>query len=381
MSESENSGFEETDAELDSGPLDAEAKGTLRDRWESRQADLLSHSVDFTAATFVELVDRGDLDLNPEFERRDRWSLDRRSRLIESFLLNIPVPPVFLSESDFGQYTVIDGRHRISALVGFVHDDYPLTGLDILFEANGKTFSELDMAMRRSLLSRTVVRAVILDRLSDPDMKYEVFARLNTGGVPLNAQELRNAVFPGPFNRLTVELSELPEFRDALTQGNASYSRLWSEMRDVELVLRYFALAHNSGVYGGAMSRALSETLWTNNQLTPEGIERERQDFISTLNKCHAAFGNLIFRRWRPEQNSVSPRISVSLYEAEMIAVRDFAEADLSRNANEIQEGLRQLFTYGHFLESLRFGTYTPHSLQMRIGFVRELLENTLAQA
>ena len=109
-----------------------------------------------------------------------------------------------------------------------MNDKYALTGLDILYEANGQKFSDLDMAMRRSLMSRTTIRAVILDRLSDPDMKFEVFARLNTGGVPLNSQELRNAVYQGPFNRLTVELSELPAFREILMSGGgASYGTMW----------------------------------------------------------------------------------------------------------------------------------------------------------
>ena len=217
-------------------------------RWEARQADLISHSADFSADSVVALVERGDLDLDPEFERRDRWETARRSRLIESFLLNIPVPPVFLGESDYGQYVVIDGRHRISALVDFVNDKYALTGLDILYEANGQKFSDLDMAMRRSLMSRTTIRAVILDRLSDPDMKFEVFARLNTGGVPLNSQELRNAVYQGPFNRLTVELSELPAFREILMSGGGqAYGTMWRQMKDVELVLRFFSLTEHGG--------------------------------------------------------------------------------------------------------------------------------------
>ena len=295
MTEPGSDGFEETESELEGAPLDIEAKSDLRARWEARQADLISHSVDFSVDTVVALVERGDLDLDPEFERRDRWEPARRSRLIESFLLNIPVPPVFLGESDYGQYVVIDGRHRISALVDFVNDKYVLTGLDILFEANGKKFSDLDMAMRRVLMSRTTVRAVILDRLSDPDMKFEVFARLNTGGVPLNSQELRNAVYQGPFNRLTVELSELPAFREILMRGGgAAYGTMWRQMKDVELVLRFFSLTERGGYYGGSTSRALSETLLRKNQLSPADIEHERELFILSLEKCRTAFGDLV---------------------------------------------------------------------------------------
>lgn len=378
MTVSGSGGFEETDTELEGAPLDAESKDVLRRRWESRQVDLRSHAVDFSVASVVDLVRRGDLDLNPEFERRDRWDLARRSRLIESFLLNIPIPPVFLSESDFGQYVVIDGRHRISALVDFINDDYAIMGLDILYEANGKKFSDLDRAMQRSLLSGNTVRAIILDRLSDPEMKYEVFARLNTGGVPLNAQELRNAVYPGPFNRLTVELSELPAFVDALQRGNASYDRIWREMGDVELVLRYFTLIDRPEFPSGPMSRALSETLQRKNNSNPEDISRDRDNFIAALEKCRSAFGGLVFRRWRPERDAASSQIAVSLYEAEMIAVRHFELEDLFRNSSEIQEGLKQLFTRYEFLQTLGFGMHMPQRIQTRVDLIVELIENVL---
>ncbi|WP_307068885.1 DUF262 domain-containing protein [Streptomyces sp. B3I8] len=379
MSALGSDGFEETAEELEGGGLNDDAKSALRRRWESHQLDLLSHTMDFSVSYFASLVEREELDLNPEFERRDRWDRGRQSRLIESLLLNIPVPPVFLGEGDYGRYFVIDGRHRISALVDFINDTYKLTDLEILYEANGKQFRDLDTAMQRSLLSRSTLRAIILDRLSDPEMTYEVFARLNTGGVPLNAQELRNAVYPGPFNRLTVELAESPIFREALGQGRSSaYSKIWREMRDVELVLRYFTLTEDLHAYHGSMSHALSQTLLRKNQSPEDELQRDREDFIATVEKCHSAFGELTFRRWRPEANSPSQQITVALYDAEMVAVRDFDLAAISQKSDEIQDALKQLFLDDVFLESLRFGSSVPHSSYIRIDFLRHLLESIL---
>ncbi|WP_354395770.1 DUF262 domain-containing protein [Streptomyces atratus] len=372
MSSDEGGLFEETPEELEDGGLNSEVESDLRERWENHQKDLLTHAMDFNVHTLVSLVNEGNLNLFPEFERRDRWDIHRKSRLIESFLLNIPVPPVFLNEDDYGRYSVIDGKQRITALVEFLHGIYPLRGLGVLREAEGKRYSDLDPAIQRALSSRGGVRAIILNRLSDPGMKYEVFARLNTGGVPLNSQELRNAVHPGPFNRLTVELSDDSEFQRAINGGHAS--RIWREMRDVELVLRYFTLADDPYAYRGSMTHALSDTLARKNRSSPREIEEFRQDFFSSFRKCRAAFGPLMYRRLRPYQSEASQNISVAVYESQMIAVRDFQIAQLSGGSFNIQEDTKQLFMDPDFQESLQFGVLHPRSFTRRVEFFQELL-------
>ncbi|MEU4465273.1 DUF262 domain-containing protein [Streptomyces sp. NPDC024017] len=373
MSEEEGNIFEESPAELEVNSSDIEPDSDLRERWERHQRDLISHAMDFTVWSVVSLVREGNLDLFPEFERRDRWDIHRKSRLIESFLLNIPIPAVFLNEEDYGQYSVIDGKQRITALVEFIEGHYALRGLGVLREAEGKTYQDLDPAIQRSLTSTGTIRAVILRRLSDPDMKYEVFARLNTGGVPLNAQELRNAVHPGPFNRLTVELSEDLTFQAAIDSG--PFSAIYREMRDVELVLRYFTLVDDPLAYRRSMAHALTNTLARKNHSTPQEIEWCKTDFLSSFNKCRAAFGDLLFRRWQPERNAPSKRISVAVYEAQMIAVRDWEISKLTRNSWFIQERTKELFTLPEFQESLRFGNQLPHSLVRRVEFFKELLD------
>ncbi|MET9051497.1 DUF262 domain-containing protein [Streptomyces bacillaris] len=371
MSSNDPSIFEESPEELEGPGLDNEAQVELRERWEHHQKDLLTHAMDFNVQTLVSLVEDGNLDLFPDFERRDRWDIRRKSSLIESFLLNIPVPPVFLNEDDYGRYSIIDGKQRITALVQFLNNEYPLSRLGILKQAEGKKFSDLDPSMQRALSIRGSIRAIILNRLSDPSMKYEVFSRLNTGGVPLNAQELRNAVHPGPFNRLTVDLSEDPNFQDLI--GGGPGTAIWREMRDVELVLRYFTLVDNPMAYRGSMMHALSTTLEKKNALPAVEIEKCGADFLSALAKCRVAFGETAFRRWRPERHEAHRRISVGVYEAQMVVVREFEIKPLSDNASRIQEEVKALFSLPDFQEP-HFQYGAAHGFHIRVQLLQELL-------
>ncbi|MGA5289931.1 DUF262 domain-containing protein [Streptomyces pseudogriseolus] len=317
----------------------------LRERWLEEKSNLYSHALDFSLSTLVSLVQDNELNLDPEYSRRYRWDVVRKSRLIESFLLEVPVPPIFLSENIDGRYSIIDGKQRVSSIVDFVSGKFRLAGLGVLPEANGMSFSELDPAMTRSLLSRSTLRAVIIAQSSDPDMKYAVFARLNTGGVQLTVQELRNALYPGPFNRMIVALSAEPAFQSALQIGPTAQS----QMRDVELVLRYFALRQFGSYRTPLTADELTRTLMRGNTLTETRIEADREEFLSSLSKCCTAFGPLAFRRWDPRRGEATSRTFTFLYDAEMAAVRSFQEDSLARRSLQIQESLRDLLSHSDF--------------------------------
>jgi len=328
----------------EASPLGSMEAG-LRERWLEEKSNLYSHALDFSLSTLVSLVQEKELDLDPEYSRRYRWGVAHKSRLIESFLLEVPVPPIFLAENADGRYSIIDGKQRVSSIVDFVSNEFRLAGLEVLPEANGLSFSELDPAMARSLLSRSTLRAVVIAQSSDPDMKYAVFARLNTGGVQLTVQELRNALYPGPFNRMLVALSAEPVFQSALQIGSTAQS----QMRDVELVLRYFALRQFGSSRRSLTAEDLTRTLMRGNTLTETQIEADRDEFLSSLSKCCTAFGSLAFRRWDPRRGEATSRTFTFLYDAEMAAVRSFREDALARRSLQIQENLRELLSHRDF--------------------------------
>src|SRR5664280_35037 len=151
--------------------------------------------------SLAQLVESRAIDVAPSFQRRDRWDAGKQSLLIESFLTNIPVPPVYLAEdvAQLGSYAVIDGKQRLTAISLFFSDKLVLRGLTRLERLNGLKYSQLPIEIRNPLGMKNL-RITTLLRQSSEDLKHEVFLRLNTGGEILNAQEIRNVAYRGALN-------------------------------------------------------------------------------------------------------------------------------------------------------------------------------------
>ncbi len=164
--------------------------------------------------------DRLWTNIRPEYQRRLRWDNKKKSQLIESFIMNVPVPPIFLYEKNLGEFEVMDGQQRLNAIASFYEGDFALQGLKVWQALNGKRYSQMPPLIRRGL-DRAKISAITLtsDNTSEApdsiDLRAQVFDRLNTGGEALNPQELRNALYAGPFNDLMVDLSRLSKFSSA----------------------------------------------------------------------------------------------------------------------------------------------------------------------
>ena len=148
----------------------------------------------------------------PDFQREYVWDNPKASRLVESLLLNIPIPPLFFSETEEAKHEVVDGYQRVYSLVRYLDNQFALSGLRISDEFKGLRFHQLPDRAQRHLRTR-VIRAIIISADSSATMKFEVFERLNTGGVTLNAQEIRNAISSGKFNDMLHDLESDRNFR------------------------------------------------------------------------------------------------------------------------------------------------------------------------
>src|ERR1051325_861070 len=184
-----------TQADTDEATSDEEVELEPLKFWEEKQRELVTSVVDYNLSTLADLITNKDIDLSPKYQRRFRWDPSRQSKLIESFLMNVPVPPIFLNEDVYGQYSVIDGKQRLASVHNFLRGRLILQGLTIFGDINDASFDSLPPRLQTILKTRVFLRAVIILRQSDPDIKFEVFRRLNTGGVRLNAQEIRNSVY------------------------------------------------------------------------------------------------------------------------------------------------------------------------------------------
>lgn len=294
----------------------------------------------------------GLIDNSPAYQRRLRWSDVKKSRLIESFLLNIPVPPIYLYERDYNLYEVIDGRQRLEAIDAFLTNKLRLRGLEYWVEENGKTFSELPPILRKGLLRRSIPAVVLLaenkDTIADDlDVRRVLFNRLNTGGVQLNAQELRNALYPGPFNHLLIELARTDAFADTwgiprATPNEAEEvpkalldNKLYSQLKDAELVLRFFALrdAIQTG-RTGSLRRILDRYMAENANPSDRELEEMREVFMATLARLRDLFEGAPFQL--PETN----RVSRPLYDALMVALSLKPNLPIEHHHCEIREAL-----------------------------------------
>lgn len=267
--------------------------------------------------------------LDPEYQRRHRWDPGRRSRLIESFLMNVPVPPVFLYERDLARFEVMDGRQRLTALADFFDNKLELTGLEHWPDLDGRRYDTLPEKVRDGIDRRYISSIILLkETASDPQkaarLKKMVFERLNSGGVRLSPQETRNAVYNGPMNQLCLRLSAEESFRalwgisespeiggdpesasdgvigeeddssiDEPTQSTRAGRKMYERMEDVELVLRFFAYRHLAKFPLGLnkIGYLLDQYLIKANEFDASVIEQLGQKFRSTISFLTALLG------------------------------------------------------------------------------------------
>jgi hypothetical protein len=313
------------------------------------------------------MVDRGSIDVQPVYQRRDRWRADKQSALIESFLINVPVPPIYLAEDDFGIYSVIDGKQRLTSIQAFMRNELRLTNLEKLHELEGYRFQDLPPALANALQVRPYLRVVTLLRQSDPDLKYEVFTRLNTGGEPLNAQEIRNVVFRGPLNDLVYTLSQHTFLRKQLKITNER-SSAFRNMVDAEYVLRFLTLLDNWQSFSGELGKSMDDFMLDYQDSDPTQLNEFQEEFDVAITACEEIWGSHAFQR--PVDNGWRAQALAGMYDAQMVSLAlsldDEIEILVARKA-EVISATRRLFRDSRFEDAVRVGTNTPSRVRYRI--------------
>lgn len=367
MEENYKNDFEDNDESNDNSKINFLKK---------KQRELITSTIDYNLESLSQLIDKRTIDLAPKYQRRFRWDDKRKSKLIESFLMNVPIPPIFLNEDDFGKYSVIDGKQRLSSISEFLSGKLYLSDLEIFKDLNKLNFFDLPREFQNSLNVRATIRAIIILRQSDKEIKYEVFQRLNTGGVRLNAQEIRNSAFPGKLNDKIVILSEKKEFQKMLGIKSKSKSRLYQEMKDVELVLRFLALKDNWSSYSGGLKNILDSYMDENKNAGNEQVDLVAEEFLETIEKVELIFGNDgSFRRWLPESRKWKQQISAPLYDSQMFACYKKDKQKILTNKESILKDYKNLFSKDNeFIESIDSSTAAPVRFLYRIKKLDEII-------
>ncbi|BCW53644.1 hypothetical protein StoSoilB19_10180 [Arthrobacter sp. StoSoilB19] len=269
---------------------------------------------DWTVETILSQMRRGNFDLSPKFQRRDAWDAVRKSRFIESLILQLPVPQIVLAEkaNARGQYIVLDGKQRLLAIQQFASSSsldsgmeefrpLRLTGLDIRPELKSMSLANLEESVQflddlNSFLNQTI-RTVVVRSWPDEDFLNLIFLRLNTGSVGLSPQELRQALAPGPFT----------EFLDAYASNSRPLKKALNiqrpdfRMRDVEIALRFFAFDFFLENYQGNLKRFLDDTTLQLNIEWPrskDDVEKSAKSLDAAIGCTLEIFGSNAFRRW-----------------------------------------------------------------------------------
>jgi hypothetical protein len=208
-------------------------------------------SYDITVKELVTMSGSGLINIAPEYQRQFRWDEHRQSDFVESIFLGIPIPSLFTAANADGTWELIDGVQRLSTLIRFVGDDdvrtkfnlgSPLTlsNLEKLSDFNSNSFASLGLAIRTQFLLRPL-KVITLSDKSDFNVRFDLFERLNSGGITLTSQEIRSCIFRGPFNNMLRDLAHHPTFQSVVRLPRESER---NGMRE-EFVLRFFAYLHN----------------------------------------------------------------------------------------------------------------------------------------
>lgn len=341
------------------------------------------------------MKDPGYMDVRPFYQRRPRWSVQKQSRLIESFIMNIPVPPVFLYEKDFNSYEVMDGQQRISAIRDFFENRFELTGLQMWPELNGRKYHNLPEKLKAGVDRRSITSIVLLkESTADEEeawaLRETVFERLNTGGVELEYQEIRNALYQSRFNNLLFNLARLDVFREIWgipryveneMEKNPELLKnpFFSKMEDPEIILRFFALRHAEH-YRRGMQGFLDIYMAKAVRFSDDDINFLGGLFTTTLNAVVEVYGtSSAFRPFNIETNEWENRPHKAFHDAVMVGFANNIDraADFPKRKEVIVAQTISLF------KSHPKGTFTGRGntkadVQERIRLFSEMLSAAL---
>lgn len=334
------------------------------------QRRLHTETADLTVSSIYQYLANGKLKI-PEFQRGYVWTRVQASRLLESLMIQCPIPVVYFSQDTQNDLMVIDGNQRLLSIKLFMNDAFQLEGLTTYPELNGQSWSSLDPRFRDHILNRTL-RCITILRDTHPQIKFDVFERLNTGSVQLNSQELRHGINFGYLIENLDELTKNDKWKKAVG------IRVDKRMKGAELVLRYFALRYSRDTYSKPLSGFLDQFSSTHKTASPETVNKWAVDFRETMDRVEHALGKLTFRLFEPESNTITA-FNSALYDAEMIAFSETTNPIIlnrTYDQTEMRTKVSALLHDERFSNSIRRATSDDTSVSYRIASFKSLLDN-----
>lgn len=334
----------------------------------------------------LELMEQNLIELNPGYQRRRVWKDNKRkSLLIESLMLRIPIPAFYFYENEDGKYQVIDGQQRLKTIKEFADGGFRLNGLEYLGkEYNKKKFKDLDTKYTQRIY-RTQIAVNILDARSPKNVIYDIFRRVNTGGANLNPQEMRNAICKQEVRDFLIKSTQNENYVMA-TRGRVKDDRMDSQ----ELALRFYAF-YKAYDYGKKyldyeypnIAAMLDDAIENLNKMNPEGREELFQKFDLAMKRAYEAFGEYAFSKIQRGGSGVKRNldyINKSLFSSFSVLLLspDFDNVDIKAHQEKLLSGLADALEDHYYTNSITVGTGDKRNVCANFYCSRKVLEECL---
>ena len=341
---------------------------------------------DFSLREFQSMLHDGDLDLQPQYQRKFVATPKIASRLIESILMDVPIPVIYLAEEQDGTYSVIDGQQRLTAFLSYINGKFPngdtfrLSGLSAYKELNKLAFNDLDKELQNKI-KKTTIHTIVIKKESNEDIKFEIFERLNTGSTALNEDEIRNTVYRGKYIELLSDLENNQIFHNLVQKDNYKNRMIYRGM-----ILRFFALTEKSHLnYKPSIKQFCNKELRDNRFLSEEKEKEYRIRFTHCVDLVKTVFGKNAFRRYIPIKDSTehgywaTTRINMALFDIQMCCFAIYSKNDILRNADFIREAMiEHMSTNQEFIDSIEINTSNKEVLKKRFQLWLNKLDEIL---
>lgn len=326
----------------------------------------------------VTRIKYGEIDLTPDFQRlRGIWNSERKSRLIESLLLRIPIPVFYVAAQDNDDWSVVDGLQRMSTIFDFVNGEFGLQNLQYLTSFDKSRHEELPRGMQRRI-SETQLIVNVIEPGTPPEVMFNIFLRINTGGMTLNGQEIRHALNRGPVREYLRGLAESPTFLQA-TDNSVKPTR----MADRECVLRFlsFYLSSPDQYSENDLDKHLSATMETINGMSDSQRNETTAAFDKAMTAAYAIFGNDAFRKrsdWKHYRRPVS-RALFEVWSVHLARLDQHQIDAIVADRHRVVEKFMQLMNIDRDFDiAISYSTGGPQRVRKRFDAVGQLLSEVL---
>ena len=341
---------------------------------------------DFSLREFQAMKQDGDLILQPDYQRKYVMNIKLASRLIESILIDVPIPVVYLAEESDGTFSVIDGQQRLTSFISYIEGSLPdnntfkLKSLSVLKELNNKSFADLNKE-HQTKIKTTTIHTILIKKESPDDIKFEIFERLNTGSIKLNEDELRNSVYRGNYIKLLAELEEDPDFH-ALVRNDRYKNRMIYR----GMFLRFFAFSEKTYLnYSASMKQFLNKELRDNQNLSDIKANEYRKRFKHCVELVKMTFGEQAFRRFVIDENKGvngqwTNGINTSLFDVQMCGFIHYTKHDIAPHTDRIREAMINLILDDKFFQSIAVRTNDKDQVQYRFKMWFQALNDIIGK-